>query len=199
MRLLTLIIPTAFILVGCSPTVSPPISEYTIYPSTESIKPATTLSTKTLRMSRTKTIPSLSSKNLIYLAASGESGSYLYTQWSDSPSLLIERSLNHKLQSEAIFSTLISPASSAHVDWILESDLHAFYHRFESGQKSKGIIDITYYLINAKTKLPIESKRFFIITNAPTEDASGGISALVEATEELNNQCSQWLKEKVKQ
>lgn len=195
MRFYPLIIPVAFMIAGCS-SAAPTINEYTIYPSA-SMKPTPVHSPKVLRLASTRTIPSLESKNLIYLHLDGVNGSYLYTRWSDTPSLLIERSLHHSLQEQALFSTILSPTSSARADILLESDLHAFYHRVETGEQSKGVIDISYRLIDVDTKLPIASKRFFITKDAPSEDGIGGIKALSEATKELSEQCSQWIKEKV--
>lgn len=195
MRFYTLIIPLAFMITGCS-SAAPAVNEYTIYPSA-SIKSTTVHSSKVLRLASTKAIPSLESKNLTYLRLDGVIGSYLYTRWSDTPSQLIERSLHHSLQEQALFSTILSPTSSARADILLESDLHAFYHRFEAGETSKGVIDITYRLIDVNTKLPIASKRFLITKDATSEDGIGGIKALSDATKELSELCSQWIKERV--
>lgn len=193
MRNLTFIIPIAYMMMGCSSTISPSINEYTIYPSSKNNSSSLEHSSKILRLSTTKTIPSLASKNLTYLRSSGESGSYLYTKWSDNPAVLIERSLASALHDQNLFEALLTPTSTAYSDWILESDLSAFYHHFESEQKSKGIIDITYRLIDTKTKLLISSKRFRIATPAASEDAKGGIDALTLATRELTEQSTRWI------
>lgn len=193
MRHLTLMIPIALLITGCSTAMTPPIQEYTIYPSVESSAAHTVHSSKTLRISSMKTIPSLASKNLYYLRSKGESGSYLYSRWSDSPAILIERSLTAALEEKKMFTTLLTPLSTAHADWILEADLNAFYHRFEQNDKSSGVIDITYRLIDTKTKLPLASKRFIIIVASASADAAGGVNALTEATQELTDQLIQWL------
>lgn len=192
MRHLVLIIP-AVMLVGCSAAISPAIHEYTIYPPSDQDVPTVAHSSKTLRLSTTKTVPSLASKNLYYLKNGGESGSYLYARWSDTPAILIERSLSGALHDQGLFASLLTPTSAAQADWVLESDLNAFYHRFEAGQKSAGVIDITYRLIDTKTKLLISSKRFRIATAAASEDAKGGIDALTAATRELTDQSTRWL------
>lgn len=199
MRFYPFILLIAFIITGCSSTISQAVNEYTIYPPSESSKPAIKRSTQILRLATTRTIPSLASKNLSYLRHNGESGSYLYTRWSDVPSLLIERSLYRSLDEKALFNAILSPTSSSNADIILESDLHAFYHRFEAGQPSKGVIDITYRLIDTKSKLPFASKRFLITQDAPSEDAIGGIKALTEATNNLTQQCTNWIEEKTKE
>ena len=196
MRFYTLFVP--FILVGCSSVTNPMINEYTIYPSSLSSQQTEQHTSKILRLAPTRTIPSLETKYLSYLRSNGESGNYLYTRWSDTPSLLIERSLHHTLDEKALFSAILSPSSASNADVILESELHAFYHRFEAGKPSKGIIDITYRLIDTQTKLPIASKRFLITQESPSEDAIGGIKALSEATNELSHQCTQWIQESLK-
>lgn len=198
MRHLTLLIPFALLIGGCSSTLTPPVQEYTIYPPFHSSSPSKPISAKTLRLAPTKTIPSLSTRNLLYLRENGEIGNYLYTRWSDAPGILIERSLLHSLQESMLFSTLLTSTSSAQSDTILEADLHAFYHRFEPDQKSRGVIDITYRLIDAKTKLPIASKRFVIGKEASSGNAVGGVNALRAATEELTMQCTQWIHEKAR-
>ncbi|MGA9046284.1 ABC-type transport auxiliary lipoprotein family protein [Sulfuricurvum sp.] len=192
MRHLVLIIPIVM-LVGCSSAISPAIQEYTIYPASDQAAPTVAHSSKILRLSTTKPLPSLASRNLYYLKDGGESGSYLYTRWSDTPAILIERSLSSALHEQGLFTSLLTPTSAAQADWVLESDLNAFYHRFETGQKSAGVIDITYRLIDTKTKLLISSKRFRIATAAASEDAKGGIDALTLATRELTEQSTRWL------
>lgn len=192
MHPLALIIP-AVMLAGCSTAISPAIQDYTIYPSSDKTAPTAANPSKTLRLSTTKTVPSLASRNLYYLKSGGESGSYLYARWSDTPAILIERSLSGALYEQGLFASLLTPASAAQADWVLESDLNAFYHRFETGRKSAGVIDITYRLIDTKTKLLISSKRFQISTTAASEDAKGGIDALTLATRELTEQSTRWL------
>lgn len=199
MRHPTLLILFAIFVGGCTSALTPPVQEFTIYPSHHSSTPTKPFLSKTLRLVPTKTIPSLTSRNLVYLYDSGEIGNYLYTRWSDAPSTLIERSLLYTLQDQRVFETLLTNTSSAQSDWVLESDLHAFYHRFETNQKSFGVIDITYRLIDAKTKHAIDSKRFYISIEASGNNAVGGVNALSEATSELTSQCTQWIKEKVNQ
>lgn len=199
MRSITFLIPIALLIGGCSPTLTPSTKEYTIYPTKGESSASKPISTKTLRLMSSKTLPSLSSRDLVYLRQNGEIGNYLYTRWSDTPGTLIERSLLHALQEHRLFTTLLNSTSSAQSDLVLESDLSAFYHHFEGEHKSHGVIDITYRLIDSKTKLPIASKRFFITKEAPTDNAEGGIKALSDATQELTRQCILWIQKEVTQ
>ncbi|MBN2870716.1 MAG: membrane integrity-associated transporter subunit PqiC [Campylobacterales bacterium] len=180
-------------LAGCS-APSPSVSEYTIFPSpTLHSAPASPLSTASLRIAPTRTLPSLASKNLYYLREGNESGAYLYSRWSDTPASMIERSLVASLEERKVFAVLLSSASSAHSVRLLESDLNAFYHRFLPDGSSEGYIDITYRLVDATTKQTLGVRRFQIASKAPTGDARGGVSALSDATRETSAQCTQWL------
>lgn len=183
----------AALIAGCS-TTTPPLNVYTILPSPSAREPLPApLGHGTLRIAATRSLPSLASRSLIYLREGGESGEYLYTRWSDAPSTLIERSLLSSLQEKQLFKAVFPPTSSSRSDRILESELDAFYHRFLRDGTSEGVIDITFRLLDARTKAPLASKRFLISKPAPTNDARGGIAALSDATYELAGQCSGWL------
>lgn len=184
---------TAFLVIGCSSSLTPPIKEYTILPSDHPVKVQAPLSLHTLSIASSKTLPSLSSKSLYYLKGDGESGAYLYSRWSDTPAVLIQHSLTASLQENRVFASLLPQTSSAHADWILESELNSFYHRFPNNRKSEGFIDITYRLVDTSTKLPLGTKRFVITVDAPTDDAKGGVNALTQATEKLSIQVIAWI------
>lgn len=193
MRHFYLIIPSLLLLSGCT-TITPSINEYTILPRpvTANVS-ASSLSPLTLRIAGIKTVPSLASKNLYYLYEKGENGSYLYSRWSDTPAVLIERSLASVLQEKNLFKAFFPSSSSAQSDLILESDLNAFYHRINNNGTSDGYIDITYRLIDSTTKRTLSSKHFTILSPAPSNNAKGAVDALTQATETLSEQCAQWL------
>lgn len=194
MKTFFLYLSALLLLTGCSTTLSPAIKEYTILPHTISLDQKTSPSAfYVVRIATMKTLPSLASKNIYYVYEKGESGHYLYSRWSDAPSVLIERSLRSVLQEKNIVESLIPSSSSAQTDFILESDLNAFYHRFYDNGTSEGYIDITYRLVDTKAKHTIATKRFTITVPASSNDATGGVNALSEATRKLTDQCSQWL------
>lgn len=196
MRRYPLYFLSAFILFGCSAS-TPSISEYTLLsPPIDHPKNAP-LSSKTLSIASSKSIGSLLGKNLIYLHDNGQTGSYLYSRWSDTPAALIQRSLLAALNERGLFASLSPTTSLAQTDWVLESDLDAFYHRFSEG-KSEGYIDITYRLVDTRTKQLLASKRFTVSSPAASMDAKGGVEALKNATEELNRQSIDWLTTHVK-
>lgn len=197
MRKYILYFVTVLMLVGCSSKV-PSVNEYTLLSHSIIEKQSTPKSSKNLTVASVKSIASLSTKNIIYLHENGETASYLYSRWSDTPSVLIQRSLLSSLYEEHLFVSLSPATSSAQADWVLESDLNAFYHRF-SKNGSDGYIDITYRLIDARTKRPLASKRFMISSPSSSMDAQGGVEALKKSTLELNRQVIQWLNTLIKE
>ena len=193
MKPIALCITIVILFTGCS-TIRPPMNEYTILPS--SYMPAgdiTASKNGTLKLSSTRSIASLASTQFYYLKEPSSINAYLYSKWSDTPSSMIDRAMTSSLQNEHLFETLLPPTSSAAADLVLESDLNAFYHRFHNNANSEGFIDITYRLINPKTKATIASKRFTLIEPAPSQDAKGGVIALNNATHTLSLQCVSWL------
>ncbi|MDO9303826.1 MAG: ABC-type transport auxiliary lipoprotein family protein [Sulfuricurvum sp.] len=182
----------AFIVTGCS-SLRPSLHEYTILPSYVPHVATTLPINAALKLSSTRSIPSLTSTQFYYLKESSRIDAYLYSRWSDSPSSMIDRAVYSALQDQQLFTTLIPATSSATADLLLESDLRAFYHRFSDNSKSEGFIDITYRLIDPKTKKMIAAKRFIITEPALSEDAQGGVNALTKATHQLSENTTDWL------
>ncbi len=193
------ILPLLIMLIvsGCS-TITPAISQYSLL-TEQTLQPmGGKPSEKSLTVASSKPIPSLWGKDLIYVRPNGETGHYLYTRWSDTPSSMIQRSLLLALQDAAIFSSSAPSLSLSRSDWLLESELNAFEHRFYAN-RSEGFIDITYRVVDTQSKRPLASKRFKITAEAPSMDAVGGVEALRNAQYELNRQCLAWLTTLIKE
>ena len=188
----TVLIFLALILAGC--TIStPPITNYTLMPKHSITIHSSVQTYHTLKLSGTKAPYSLSSKSLLYLKDSQEVGAYLYSQWNDTPSAMIDRYISTSLDESQLFSSLIPKTSTLQSDLLLESSLSSFYHRIHENKTSDGYLDITYFLVDQKTKKMVAHKRFVITVPSQSLDAHGGITALNEATHELSNQCIEWL------
>lgn len=187
----------ALLITGCS-TSAPSISEYTIIPPYPPHYATGIPADISLRIAPTKSITSLASKEFYYLREPSQTGAYLYSRWSDTPASMIERSLVTSLQERRLFGTLLPASSNASADLTLESELHAFYHRFRQNGSNEGLIDITYRLIATKNTQVIASKRFVIISPSLSADAKGGVNALSNATRDLNQQTALWLETALK-
>lgn len=192
MNLIFLGILTAFVFTGCT-TVQPAVHEYAILPTYMPVNHLAQPINATLKISTTRSIPSLASTQFYYLKSSTDIAAYAYSRWSDTPANMIARVLSSSLDNEHLFTAIVSPASSATADLLLESDLNGFYHRFIDNAHSEGYIDVTYRLVDPKTKKTIASKRFVITQPSPSQNANGGVLALNLATQELSHQCIAWL------
>lgn len=193
MKTIFFAIISTFILTGCS-TNTPPISEYSLNIGKHSTLPSTaTASSKTLQYQRIKAPASLSSKAILYTKYDQEIGNYLYSSWKDSPSSMIEISTLGALQESHLFPNIIPAHSQSKGDYSLESDLNALYHHIHDTSSSEGIIDITYRLIDMRTRQCIATKRLIITHPADTQDAKGGVNALKKGIDTLHEQTIQWL------
>lgn len=175
---------------GCT-TTTPSIQEYTI--NSKSAVGKSIQSGKSIRLATTKSAPSLMTKNITYIHSNGESGTYLYSRWSDMPAVMIERAVSNTLHEHSLFKAILPSTSIATADWLIESDLASFNHSFDATKQSYGVIDITYRLIDPKTKNTISTKRFFIEVQSESPDAKGGVQALNKATHVLTGQLIFWL------
>lgn len=183
---------------GCTHP-APSMSVYTILPKAHALSDTPPQTTKTLRLLPVRSVPSLASREIYYLRSNGAVAPYLYSRWSDTPSAMIGRSLTHSLQERHAFAALLSPSSAAIADWDLESDLNAFYHRFNDDGTSEGVFDLSVRAIDLHTKKVLASKRFTYRIQAASDDAQGGVGALEEALTRYNNDCAVWIETLIKE
>lgn len=180
-------------LTGCT-TITPAVTAYTLTPpcssSSRSLIPQSSLS---LKLAGTQTAPSLSAKALLYLTDHQEVGTYLYSRWNDTPSMMIDRVLLAALDDANLFSILLPKTSTSHTDLLLESTLSSFYHRIHDDKTSDAYIDITYALIDSKSRKTLASQRFIITSPAASMDAPSAVAALTNATHTLSQQCTAWI------
>lgn len=192
MRARFFLIAVTLLITGCT-THTPPMNEYILsYPS-EAPSPVESAAPYSLKIAPPKARPSLISKLFYYREGENKIGSYLYSQWVDTPAAMLDRLLYTSLQQNRLFNTTLSSGSSASGDLLLESMLHDFSHRIDNAGHSVGEIDITYTLIDTKTKKVIGSKRFTASSPAPSVDAQGGVIALDHAATHIIEQCAAWL------
>lgn len=187
-----LLIFLASLLGGCT-TITPPITGYTLTHTAPNPSSDAAKTTLTLKISGTKAPASLSSSQLFYLSNHQEMRSYLYSRWNDTPGVMIDRLVGESIYESRLFFAVLPKTSSVNSDLLLESTLSSFHHRIHDDNRSEGYLDITYILINPKTKQTVASKRFRITAPAPSIDARGGVSALNRAANELAVECTAWL------
>jgi ABC-type uncharacterized transport system auxiliary subunit len=186
-------------LTGCT-TVTPAVTAYTLTPPCSSTsRSLTSQSSISLKLAGTQAAHSLSTKALLYLSDNQEVGSYLYSRWNDTPGMMIDRVLLASLDDAHIFSVLLPKTSTSHTDLLLESTLSSFYHRIHEDKTSDAHIDITYVLMDSKSRRTLASQRFIITSPAASMNAPAGVAALTNATHVLSQQCTAWLNATLKE
>lgn len=195
MKTIILAAIATFLFTGCS-TLVPQVNEFSLLTIGETSTQSATItaSSKTLQYQRIKAPASLSSKAILYTKHDQEVGRYLYSSWSDTPASMMESSTITAVQESRLFANVIPAHSQSKGDYSLESDLNALYHQIHNSSTSEGFIDITYRLIDSRTRQCIATKRLIITYPADTQDAKGGVNALKKSMDELNVQIIQWLK-----
>jgi cholesterol transport system auxiliary component len=190
-KILPLIILALFS--GCS-IHTPAITEYSLFSAEPSgITPFSTSLPKSIKLNAPITLSSLATKSIHYSTSTQESGNYLYSAWSDTPSSMIENTLFLALQHSNLFATVTPSASWAKTDYILESNLAIFQHTIKEDGSSEGIIDITYRLIDLESKKVIATKHFCTTQPSVSNNAKGGVEALKKNIDKVNRQVIEWL------
>jgi len=110
---------------------------------------------------------------------------YSGSRWAGTPGVLLAQRLRQRLG-------LGGGSGSAGTDCQLRFELHEFSQVFDSPTQSRGVLQGSASLIDAR-KISIAVKSFLIEKPAASQDARGGVDALVSAGSELATQLGNWL------
>jgi len=175
--------------------MTPPVQKYTLIPESSEKSDNTLQCMQSLQLSALRSSPLYLSKSLEYSYDDGRSGSYLYSQWGESPVIMIEKMQLLSLERNSVFHVIIPASSLAKSAYRLESDLHIFHHAIHSNETSQGVMEISNRLIDMKTKNAIASKRFAFSIPSKSNNAKGGVDALNQASNEYVRSLTHWINE----
>jgi cholesterol transport system auxiliary component len=113
-----------------------------------------------------------------------ERNQYADSRWAASPALLLAAQLRRQIG----FAAVDSVAS----DCVLRVELQEFSQVFTAPLVSQGVLQGQISLIDGKRRL-IAGRAIGIERPAPSPNATGGVQALVEASDELGRQLAGWL------
>lgn len=145
-----------------------------------------------LKIEKIKGVNYINNKNFVYGDGLGIYHHYAYHRWAEPVANQLETMIAHSLQELGIFQTVTTSSSKVLHNFMLEARVDAFEH-IVSQDISKVLITIDLKLIDANTRILIDSKNFTIQKQTPTKDAKGALSAYNEASFELMQQISFWL------
>ncbi|RDE51498.1 MAG: ABC transporter [Candidatus Accumulibacter meliphilus] len=113
--------------------------------------------------------------------------SYAASRWAGAPGLLLAQHLRQQLG-------LLDSSGRTAVSCLLRLELQEFSQVFETPLLSRGVLQGTARVIDARHQIVAE-RAFSIEQPAAGADASGGVRALVVASNALGQQLAGWLQE----
>lgn len=124
---------------------------------------------------------------------------YSQSRWSAPPPQLVRQRLRQQLGRERPVLNLDESASLARETaqplYLLRMELEEFAHVFDAPDSSRGVIRLraTLFLNTPGGEKLVGQRSIAVQGVAPTQDASGGVRALTEATDAAAADISQWL------
>jgi cholesterol transport system auxiliary component len=110
---------------------------------------------------------------------------YAGSRWVGAPGTLLAQHLRQQLGVSGV-------TGGAVADCLLRIELQEFSQVFDSPQQSRGVLQGSVSLIDARRQI-LSERLVSIEKPALTADAQGGVSALVAASSELGRQLADWL------
>lgn len=124
---------------------------------------------------------------------------YSASRWSAPPPQLVRQRLRQQLGRERPVLNLDESASMTRDPavpmYVLRMELEEFAHVFDAPGRSRGVIRLrtTLFLNTVSGERLVGQRSIAVQGLAPTQDASGGVRALTEATDAAAADISQWL------
>ena len=121
---------------------------------------------------------------------------YSQARWSMPPAQLVSQRLREALSHER---PVLDPGASA-APYNLRVELQEFSQLFDTAQTSSGLVRLRATLIDARSGADrLVAQRVFVVQRpAASADASGGVRALVAATDAAVDEIGIWLKHSAK-
>ena len=110
---------------------------------------------------------------------------YSGSRWAGAPGVLLAQRLRQRLG-------MATSSGNAAASCLLRFELQEFSQVFDAPTQSRGVLQGTASLIDAR-KQRIAGKDFLIEKPAASQDARGGVDALVAAGSTLSSQLADWL------
>jgi len=184
---------TAIFLSGCIGTTQAPMKDYTFQCNDVDIKTSSKPKyDKILKIALPNSLSALSRRSIVYSLHGSKIGNYAYSQWIDTPSELLQNIFLRTLTASNLFKAVLSPASSAKSDLLLESEILQFIHDVE---KKSVKIKIFMVLLDQRSKTLIKSKLFSYEQKVEEQSAKGAVDAFNIVLAQLQNELLLWLEE----
>ncbi|MDH5552736.1 MAG: ABC-type transport auxiliary lipoprotein family protein [Nitrosomonas sp.] len=118
--------------------------------------------------------------------------SYANSRWAAAPAALLTRQISNHIQSHTEFEVVRS-ADGVQAEYFLHATLEDFSQIYESADTSHAYLHLNVSLIERRTRTLQTQRHFIIQKTAPTANAAGAVYALIEASNELKNEITDWV------
>jgi cholesterol transport system auxiliary component len=187
------------VLAGCAagPSVAPDQYQLSLPQgqSTRNVEsPAT--DARTLEVATIDAPPWLNTTRIYYqlqYAHQSKVAPYSRARWVDSPPVLLEGLLQDYLARTGSWKAVVGPGSETVSDLSLRLDLLQMQQVFSSPAQSHVSLRVQATLINNRSQQVLKQRLFDLKVTAATPDASGGVTAMDQATHKLLKSVSRWL------
>jgi len=176
---------------GCSFTNPSPVTNsyfISFYPSFAENK-----GTKILKVEKPHFTRDLVNNAMEY-EENGSIYEYAYNKWSSPVNEMLGNLLIQIGESSGVFKDALMASTESKSDFILESTVLSFRQQVK-GQKANAIFEIKLSLINAHSKVLLDSKRFVYEEECKEFSAKGGVLAFELIIKTFDKDVKKWLRD----
>ncbi|HDY82858.1 MAG TPA: hypothetical protein ENH48_07875 [Halieaceae bacterium] len=179
---------------GCAFQELPPVTEYSLEPSLESVRQDRNPLPLTIRLAPISASQMYLTPDLYYVDASSyQHNPYAYSRWVDAPVRMLQLVLQDGLEQSGLFKAVLPSSSMLRPDLRLETTLYDFSQQLGADDSSAAVVRLRFYLIDARKGKILGSKQFISRVPAPSRDARGGVAAINEAVALILPRLVSWL------
>ena len=120
-------------------------------------------------------------------------GLYQFALWTERPARRLSSLLLARLDAEHAFASVAQAGGGVKGDWLLNTELLAFYHDAVTAPGSVRVA-LRADVVDVRSRSLIARKRFDVSVPAASYDAAGAAQAFNLATSTLLDQVSSWLR-----
>lgn len=154
---------------------------------------ANSCSKKSLKVAQAFSPSLLKSFKMYYTLGDTKQYAYSQSQWSTSPNKAVTTELMSLLNDTKLFKNVLVAASRGKSDLILETTIEEYMQHFnDESTKSYASVKITLTLIDSKSNIALDTKRFNSHVDAKLLNAQGGVTALNEALSNVLKESTVW-------
>lgn len=180
---------------GCSLRDVRPMDVYALEPQWGNGEnaPAARQGASVLQVAPVRGAASLQTTDLLYTDREYSQQAYAYSRWREAPVSAMQTVLETALGNSGQFKAVLSRASGAGADWVLESTLLECGHILKGSGASQGVVRMRFYLVDPKSRTVMAERELAAAMPAATRDASGAVAAINQAAQKVTGELVAWL------